>query len=248
VSTGPSAKEAGYRAVELGTPPKHFDPWQRRQVDEVREFLNGARITPISMHAPFGGLLDLAELNPRHRHAAIGGILQAVSVLRELGGALVVVHPSDIPRSPEDSGKRLDASATALATLAESCGRMNVRLAIESPLPHLVGGNPEEFRWILQRVDGSAGVCLDTSHTSLGGHWSEFLKVAGSRLIHVHACDNRGQHDDHLAPGEGVIDWSAIVESLRGAGYDGWIVLELACPEMGDRLARIREAAELLFA
>lgn len=239
----------GFRAMELGTPPKHFDPWQRSQVESVGEYLRRTGMSAVSIHAPFGGILDLSDPNPHHRGAAIGGIVQAASMLRELGGTVVVVHPSDVPRDPGDVGRRLDASSAALAVLADSCTRMGLRLAIESPLPHLVGGNPGEFAWILDRVGDGAGVCLDTSHTFLGGHWSEFLKVADSRLLHVHASDNRGSFDDHLPPGEGVIDWNAVVESLRGVNYAGWIVLEVSFFEhdVDERLLQIRGAAERLF-
>jgi sugar phosphate isomerase/epimerase len=73
--------------------------------------------------------------------------------------------------------------------------------------------------------------------------------LAGERLIHVHACDNRGTYDDHLPPGMGVIDWGSVVESLRGVGYQGWVILELACFESGgEGLIRIRNTAEAIFA
>jgi sugar phosphate isomerase/epimerase len=240
--------EAGFHAVEIGTPPKHFDPWQRSQVEAVGSQLCRDGIAAVSIHAPFGGMLDLSDPNSHHRAAAIGAIMQAASVLRELGGSIVVVHPSDVPRDSQDVGRRLEAAAGGLAVLAQSCRQMGLRLAIESPLPHLIGGDPTEFAWLLGHVDQNAGVCLDTSHTFLGRHWAEFLKVAGSRLIHVHACDNRGSFDDHLPPGEGIIDWREVVESLRGAGYDGWIVLEIACIDASNgRLTEIRQAAKRLF-
>ena len=42
---------------------------------------------------------------------------------------------------------------------------------------------------------------------------------------------NHGQYDDHLPPGEGRLEWSAIAQSLRDAAFAGWIMLELRCPE-----------------
>ena len=240
---------AGFPGIEVGTPPRHFDPWEKSQVEAVAEHLQRNRVAAVSIHAPFGGILDLSDPNPHHRAAAIGGILQAASVLHRLGGSIVVVHPTDVPRSAETVGARLAACADALSILARSCAGMGLRLAVESPLPHLIGGHPDEFRWILGRLDGHAGVCLDTSHTFLGHHWKEFVEAAGASLIHVHACDNRGSFDDHLPPGEGMIDWGLVVESLRVAKYDGWIMLELACIEESQDapFARIRSSAERIF-
>jgi sugar phosphate isomerase/epimerase len=73
-------------------------------------------------------------------------------------------------------------------------------------------------------------VCLDTGHTTLGHQWHRFLDVSGSRVSHIHASDHRGQYDDHLPPGDGVLDWTAIGRDLNAVQFQGWIMLELRCP------------------
>jgi sugar phosphate isomerase/epimerase len=240
---------SGIRGVELGTPPKHFDPWRDEQVVAVAERMRALALEPISIHAPFGGLLDLAEPNPHHRHAAIGAILTAADAIKRVGGRMVVVHPSDLPRHGADVDARLADCAASLSTLSASCRQEDITLAIESPLPHLIGGHPDEFAWILQRVDGSARVCLDTGHTTLGGFWNRFVELAGSRLVHVHASDNHGRFDDHLPPGDGRIDWRHIHDTLEGVDFTGWIMLELKCPDgqLVDWFRHARVGTERLF-
>lgn len=218
------------RGVEIGTPPRHFNPLQLAEISVVRERLERSGIAAVSIHAPFGGLLDLSDPNPHHRHAAIGAVLTAAVALRDLGGSLVVAHVSDVPRHPSDVESRLAHCAEAIEALGRACRHMRMCLAIESPLPHLVGGHPDEFDWILKRVDSRVSVCLDTGHTTLGGHWRRFIGVAGPRLRHVHANDHHGRYDDHLAPGDGTIDWREIRDSLREVSFGGWIMLELSCP------------------
>ncbi len=237
------------RGVEVGTPPRHFDPWQHDQIDAVRRFLRDSGITPVSIHAPFGGLLDLSDPNPHHRHAAVGAILTAAAALKDLGGSIVVVHTTDVPRDGQDVQQRLALCAGSLLVLSRAVQQMGLRLAIESPLPHLIGGHPDEFHWLLNQIDAGAGVCLDTAHTTLGHHWRRFVEVAGDRLIHVHANDHRGQFDDHLPPGDGTIDWKDIADSLRAVKYRGWIMLELGPPHgaMSAHLARAYQQAERLF-
>ncbi len=222
---------AGIEGVELGTPPRHFDPWQLEQVRAVERRLVASGVQPVSIHAPFGGLLDLSDPNPHHRHAAVGAILGAAAALRDLGGGLVVVHTTDVPRQGQDVDERLHWCAQAMEVLSRACHHLGMQLAIESPLPHLIGGHPDEFAWILARVDRRAGVCLDTSHTTLGHHWERFVELAGDRLVHVHANDHHGRFDDHLPPGDGTIDWPVIVRSLEAVRYRGWIILELRCPD-----------------
>ena len=67
--------------VEVGTPPGHFDPWRQAEVHALRERLRLHEMCPVSIHAPFGGLLDLSDPNRHHRHAAIGAILTAAAAL-----------------------------------------------------------------------------------------------------------------------------------------------------------------------
>jgi sugar phosphate isomerase/epimerase len=233
-------RTAGIDAVEVGTPPGHFDPWRRSEVQALAERLQTYAIRPVSIHAPFGGLLDLSDPNPHHRNAAIGAILTAAAALKDLGGRNVVVHTSDIPRDGQDVRLRLRFIRESLQVLARACDHMGVVLTVESPLPHLIGGSADEFAWILEGLPLTVAVCLDTGHTTLGHQWQRFVDVSGSRLSHIHANDHRGQFDDHLPPGDGILDWGVIGRNLRDVGFEGWIMLELHCPpgSLADQFAR----------
>ncbi len=44
----------------------------------------------------------------------------------------------------------------------------------------------------------------------------------------THLHDNRRKSDDHLAPGDGGIDWPAALVSLQKIGYDGTWLFEVA--------------------
>jgi sugar phosphate isomerase/epimerase len=239
----PALQASGARGLEVGTPPQHFDPLRPEQVAALHQALGAAGLEPVSIHAPFGGLLDLAEPNEHHRHAAIGAVLNAASAIKRLGGRLVVVHPSDLERHGHSLEARLADSARSLAVLATQCHHEGVQLVVESPLPHLVGGHPDEFAWLLGHLDRSVGVCLDTGHTFLGGHWHRFVEIADGRIAHVHASDNHGTFDDHLPPGDGRIDWREIRRTLRAANFGGWIMLELRCPG-NDVAADFRRAVD----
>jgi sugar phosphate isomerase/epimerase len=228
-----AAAGSGVAALEIGTPPRHFDLWQPAQVDAVAARLHRHRLRAVSIHAPFGVGLDLADPQALHRQAALDAIGAAARAIKRLGGHIVVVHPSDLPRHAHDVSARLADSARGLAELSAACSREGLTLAIESPLPHLIGGHPDEFAWLLQRVSPEAGVCLDTGHTALGRHWQRFLAVSADRLVHVHVSDNHGHRDDHLPPGDGSLDWHDIARSLREVNYGGWLILELGCPDGG---------------
>jgi sugar phosphate isomerase/epimerase len=222
---------SGPRGIEFSTPLHHFAPWEPDQVDQVARRLAGTSLVPVSMHAPFGGRLDLSDDDESRLQDTLKTTLAAARALARLGGTILVAHPTDIVRHGQDVQARLERAARSLGTLTRACTDLGLTLAIESPLPHLIGGHPDEFDWLLRRVGPDARVCLDTGHTHLGGHWRRFIEIAGDRVVHVHAHDNRGQFDDHLPPGEGFVNWHEIKDTLEQIHYGGWIILELKCPE-----------------
>ena len=233
----------GITAVELGA-PRYFAPWRREQADALRARLAAVGVSAVSVHAPFGGALDLSDPNGHHRSAAVGAILDAAAGLRELGGAIVVVHPSDVPRGT-DAASRLAHAADSLCQLHESCAAIGATLAIETPLPHLVGGAVDEFAWLIDRIGSDARVCIDTGHATLGGQWDAFIGAVGRRIVHVHAADHLGREDDHLAPGDGTIDWAHIGASLHRIRYGGWLMLELRCTLRDVTACIVRAASSL---
>ena len=220
----------GVRGVELGSRKDHFDTGNADEVAAMAARLRAMDVEPVSIHAPFGGAADLSNVDAGRRASAVESVLQSAAALQHVGGRIVVVHPSDTPRANHDVTARLDAAVEGLRAVADRCRQEGLTLAVESPLPHLIGGHPDEFRFILQKLDADVRVCLDTGHTFLGGFWDRFIAVADGRLAHVHANDSRGTFDDHLIPGDGRIHWGHIVETLRQAAFTGWVMLELHCP------------------
>jgi sugar phosphate isomerase/epimerase len=232
---------SGAHGFELGTPPGYSDSWPAAQVEILGRSLVDLSLEVVSIHAPFGGSLDLADPNPDHRRRAVAAMLTAVNAVRRMGGHLVVVHPTDLERYGRNVDTHLADAAHGLAVLAENCRNAGLTLVIETPLPHLIGGHPDEFAWLLKHIDASARVCLDTGHTALGRSWHRFLQVADGRLAHVHASDNRGERDDHLPPGDGTIDWADITRTLQAVDYSGWIMLELH-PQRVDTIEYVKRA------
>lgn len=77
--------------------------------------------------------------------------------------------------------------------------------------------------------DPMVGICWDTGHCNVYGgkaelkqytnQYTEITKL-GKRLKALHIDDNFGVVDDHLAPFEGLINWSEVMRALRDIGYE----------------------------
>ena len=76
---------------------------------------------------------------------------------------------------------------------------------------------------VVDRVDSPAcGLLLDTFHMNIEEKSiGEALRAAGSRVKHVHGCEN-----DRGAPGSGHVPWTEVRDALKAIGYDGPVVIE----------------------
>lgn len=66
------------------------------------------------------------------------------------------------------------------------------------------------------------------------------VRAMDDRLVTVHLSDYSAGGPRHLPPGQGDVDWSALVRGLQGAGYTGPLILEPAHVQMFDELVGAR--------
>ena len=88
---------------------------------------------------------------------------------------------------------------------------------------------PHEFQSVFETFP-EIRLTLDIGHANLGGgknRSSEFIRLYGYRIGHVHANDNFGKEDSHLPIGAGIIDFEKIMKELNEAKYDETNTLEV---------------------
>ncbi|MEO8362689.1 MAG: sugar phosphate isomerase/epimerase family protein [Vicinamibacteria bacterium] len=225
----PYIADSGFRNLEISTSPGHLNIQDPEEVSAVARRIHDLGLRVHSLHAPFGAHADFTNLDPHVRWSAMQQLSHAARALELLGGHLYVIHPGgEDSRWVWNREEQLKLSVESLSTVWTECRARGLTLIIETPLPHLLGGQIEDFSWILDRLPTEGvGICLDTSHTFLGGTLYESIERFGSRLVHVQASDNRGHTDDHLVPGEGIIEWGRVLSSLERIGYQGNFMLEV---------------------
>ncbi len=129
--------------------------------------------------------------------------------------------------------------ADALRLAAERAATLGVRLAIE-PLNRyeadLINTAAEGLAFVESVGHAALGLLLDTYHVNIEeASWEapiHCLMQAG-RLWHMHLGDN-----NRLSPGDGMIDFGALVRALRAAGYNGALSAELLARPDPDTAAR----------
>lgn len=247
------AREIGFDGVELGG---KFP----REAGALK-----AALAPHKL-ALVGGWYSGALLT-REAAAEIDALQAHLTLLKALGSTVFVfaetsnaIHGdrgaamSATPRLRDWT--QFGARMTAVADYVHSQG---LRFAYHHHLGTIVerAGDLEAF---LGATGDSVGLTLDTGHAALGGVDAVgVIERYPGRIAHVHCKDVRGRvHESARAegrsfldgvlagmftvPGDGDLDFSAVMRALRAIGYAGWIIVEA---EQDPAIANPRAYGEL---
>ncbi len=192
---------------------------------------------------------NVADPDPDKRAGDVNRLKRHIEICAALGVRVVVIHPggrrSDETREERDLTERLNVdSFNRLADRAESLG---VRIALEN-LMRRGAATAYEMLDLVDRIGrASLGLTLDTSHARVMGlDIAKMIGEIGPLLIATHVSDNDGSGDQHLTPGNGSIEWAAVVAALRRVKYDGLLNFEIPGERHADgdlRALKSRHAA-----
>jgi len=233
------AAEAGYAGIEMGG-------------KFPRE---AARLRPLTERfglALVSGWFD-GRCAEREVAAEMEAVTPHLQLLKDMGCTHVVYADtshgrhgaiwrpvSERPVLPEadwpDYGRRLTG-------LAERMADFGVRMAFHHHMGTIVETDAEVAR-LMRHTGEAVGLLYDTGHSAFsGGDPLAMLRANVARVVHVHCKDTRpglvararGSDMSFMAavmdgiftvPGDGTIDFPAILRVLHDAGYAGWLVVE----------------------
>lgn len=239
--------ETGFDFISLGADLEHSRYWDDSGFKAVLKECDRRELAIDSAHVPFGEGYDLAEPDTKRRREAIENSLGFLERCAEFNIELAIIHPHHYFVDPPE--KVLKYSIEALEVILQK-KPSKVSLAVEN-LPD------ERGSWfcgeLLNRFDKEEiGWCYDSSHENISGKPFHLLEKYFSRLTATHLSDNFGVNDDHLIPGDGVIDWNKLGDLIRRNRKLKNILLEVGtgAPLDGDPQLFIRRsfaAAKKLF-
>ena len=176
-----------------------------------------------------------------------------LALLRDLGATHVVYADTSrgrhgaiwgpISQRPSLSATEWPTYGRKLTALAERFADFGVRMAFHHHMGTIVETD-EEVGLMMQHTGEAVGLLYDTGHSIFsGGDPVALLKKHVKRVVHVHCKDARpdilkkARAEDmsfmgavmegiFTVPGDGIIDYPAILKILHDAGYSGWLVVE----------------------
>jgi sugar phosphate isomerase/epimerase len=246
-------RDGGFDCIEVCSFPAHLNYHNRDDVARAGEKIRSLGIRPVSFHAPFADKIDITALDPMARKMAVAELLIACEAAAVMGVENLVLHPGPerAGRPPEEEFlARMHNAAESLNTVALRCCEKGIHLVLENMLPHLLFGHINDMLYLLGSIrECGVGACLDTGHAYLSRELGMVIHKLSGHLHLVHVNDNRGDGDNHLAPGEGHIDWPWLMSELKRCHFGGTLILELSSREnesVPDMLGRARRARDFL--
>lgn len=133
---------------------------------------------------------------------------------------------------------------------ADMAAQKGLELIIETRANDVFSSTDALINLIRESGASNAGVILDVAHVHAGKEYLALVIPKLGKLIKlVHFSDNDGTMAYHYAPGKGIIDFAAVVRSLRRAGFDGTIVVDISgVPDIVEEAVKARALFERLIA
>jgi inosose dehydratase len=233
------AAAAGYAGVELG---RKFP----REAGALKKVLSPHKLALVSGWYS----LRLLERDADAEFAAMQPhfeLLQAldcrVMVCAEVTGAVHSDMDVRLSRRPQLSSSDFARFAARLSELAGRMRENGMRLAYHHHMGTVIQAEAEVDA-LMKACEPAVELLLDTGHlTFAGGDAVRAVQNHASRIAHVHCKDIRPAvlrrclnadtsfleavlQGVFTVPGDGCIDYGAVLGPLLEQGYDGWIVVE----------------------
>jgi inosose dehydratase len=233
------ARDLGFAGIELGG---KFP----RDSDALRTLLGRYRLELV------GGWYS-ASLLCRTAEAEIEALQPHLALLKAMGCSVFIqaetsnaIHGEkgrDLSQTPRLADEAWPDFGERLTQVADHVAGHGLRFAYHHHLGTVVE-SPADLGNFLRHTGDSVGLTVDTGHAALGGlDPVTLIREVPSRVAHVHCKDVRWPVFEQLkatggsflegvvagmftVPGDGALDYRAVMRALSEIDYSGWIVVE----------------------
>jgi sugar phosphate isomerase/epimerase len=222
------AGRAGLRHidVQIDVAPNALESFDEARCAEVRALCQREGVR-LGLHT--SSAVNTAEYAPFLREAADQYLKTYVEAARRLGAGWVDVHAGY--HFTSDRTARMEAALERLrraVALAEQAGVTlfleNLNREPDHAEVRYLAHDVEECRYFFDRLTSpSLRWTFTVNHATLvpEGIAGFIAGMPMERCAEVRLADNHGRYEQHLRPGEGIIDFADLFRRLEGAGFQG---------------------------
>jgi len=213
--------ELGFRVVEVFLQAEEeYIPAFGAELDRRRRDL-GVRVHSLHLHSLY---FDLWAPYPRTIQETRARFRRLLEIAAKLESCALTWHGL---RYGVDNPRLVAAFFESAAWAGEQAQAAGITLCIEN-VSWCYLRTPEQVRAICQ-AGLPVGFTFDAFQAGESGtDPAALIHAMDSRLTTVHLADYAPAGPRHLPPGEGTLDWPAILLALQAVGYSGPLILEPA--------------------
>ncbi len=138
-----------------------------------------------------------------------------------------------------------EAMAESFSFFTREARMAGLKFCVEPRVGELLSNTDAILRMMDTVGDDNFGAVLDTAHLNAQ---KEVLALSveklGKRIFFVHAADNDGRVNDHVAAGRGTVDWDGVFQGLKKHGFSGYVAVDVGM--VPDIDAQYRESVRFL--
>ena len=215
-------RAAGIDAIEISC---RRDECARLDYAELLRLSEKYGVELWSFHLPFAPFSEIEMSCDATADATVAYYAGLIRMGSEIGIKRFVVHPSGEPSADGDRAARIERSRESLARLADIAEGYGAIIAVEDLPRTCLGRDTAEVAELIS-AHPALRVCFDTNHL-LTEDAVKFIRAFGDRIVTLHVSDYDFIDERHWMPGEGGLDWQAILDALSEVGYDGVWMYEI---------------------
>lgn len=244
----------GAQAIEIFAARQHLDYANRKQhVREIADWFRGSEIALNSVHAPMyadydrgrsgSPPLNVASTDRATRIAAMDEIKRALEIAEQIPFRFLVQHLGVSDEAFDE--RKAEAAMTSVEHLRAFAKPLGVQILLEN-IPNEMSTPEKLVEFIHTSRFEDVGVCLDFGHAHIMSDVPQAFETLKNYIRSTHVHDNAKDHDSHLWPGAGTIDWKHAVELLRSAPHTPPMLLEVGEDEKINPAENLKDAFEKL--
>ncbi len=216
----------GYDGIQIMGEPRKYN-WT-----EVRKQLDDNNLKCFGSVSIMIAGRDMIHQDVYYREMSIRYVNECLDMVGALGGNMFTLVPNEVgrvtPRSTPE--QEWEWAVDGVRQCAVHAAQYGIKIGLE-PLnrfeTNFLNRHDQALKLMEDVGESNVGVALDAFHINIEeADMYQAILNTGKHLVDFHVADN-----NRRPPGEGALDWTKLIQTLKDAGYtDGPLTAEFVVP------------------
>lgn len=216
-------RDAGVSRLELSIAGDHC---MEQNYPQIGRWAETYGVELWSYHLPYVPWQVLSMTDPAKIEGTLKLYAELIKRAADIGVSRFVVHPGDGPNEEGPARQAcLERAKDTLSRLADIAAPEGGVIAVENLPRNCLGRTSSEMLAILSNNDKLRS-CFDTNHLLIEDP-VHYIKQVGNKIITTHVSDYDFVDEKHWWPGEGKLNYTAVLAALKEVGFSGTWMYEV---------------------